>query len=151
VPPGVAPRSPARPRPAPSASCSGPAAPANRPGTPGTPAAAPATQTNHQTGPRTPPTGPAPQDTARVASSHTPGHHAPPHPDIPPAHYKVNKLPLQILNGGGYKFWLTAGAACACVFWRGRLIGCGGGPARLGRVQPGGGAPPMSSASVLCA
>src|SRR5262249_56985566 len=87
-----APRRPAQPRPARSASCPGPAAPAARQGPPETPAAAPNGRTDHQTGPHTPPAGPAPQDTPRVASSRAPRNSAPPsriyHQSV------VNKLPL---------------------------------------------------------
>src|SRR6185437_7086086 len=77
APPDAAPRPPARPRPARSASCSGPAAPAARPGTPETPAAAPATRTAHQTGPHRLPADPAPADTARVWSSRISRHTTP--------------------------------------------------------------------------
>src|SRR6185437_12096354 len=94
APPGAVPRSPARPRPAPSASCSAPAAPAARPGTPGNPAAAPYVRTGHQTAPRTPPAGPAPPDTADVPSSRTPQQVMPLLPGITSAHYEVNKVPL---------------------------------------------------------
>jgi hypothetical protein len=96
------PRPPARPRPARSASCSGPAAPAARPGTPGTRAAAPRTRTRHQTAPHTPPKDPAPQDTAGVPSSRTPEHITTLPPGIPQTRAMVNKLPLAAGDVGGF-------------------------------------------------